>query len=200
MSKTTRNSGSYKLLIYSYSSSLCDSNEVKFHYALNGRGKKPGLIETTNSVKISRSVILVPVRSAPEIETFFNEWKSPFRKKLITISEEDYPTLKKFLRNFPNSNHALKALSENLSKPSKIAPKTLFVYETKHLKGSEKIKFFYELKGRKDRNKEGILETTHSEFFDRSVVIAPKQTAKAMRDFLTRWKCKFEEMEVAESG
>jgi hypothetical protein len=77
------------------------------------------------------------------------------------------------------------------------APKTLFVYSTKHLKGSDKVRFFYELKGR--GKQKGIIESTKSEFFAKSVIITPSNGSRKLGEFLTKWKCQFEKMEVAES-
>jgi hypothetical protein len=90
------------------------------------------------------------------------------------------------------------SLEKKPGKETKLAPKTLFVYSTKHLKGSDKVRFHYALRGRGQQK--GILEFTRSEFFDKSVIIASSKSARAMREFLTQWKCQFEEMEVAESA
>jgi hypothetical protein len=73
--------------------------------------------------------------------------------------------------------------------------KKLFRYSTKHLKGSEKVKFHYELSG---RDKEGIIAQTQSEFFAKSIIIAPDSKADVIRRFLQKYSCEFVELEVAE--
>ncbi len=80
--------------------------------------------------------------------------------------------------------------------PALPTTKKLFLYSTKHLRGSEKVKFHYALKGRGD--KEGIITSTRSEFFAKSVIFTPESKAEVVRRLLARYSCEFVELEVAE--
>ena len=82
--------------------------------------------------------------------------------------------------------------------PALPTTKKLFVYSTKHLSASEKVRFHYALKGRGD--KEGIIAQTRSEFFAKSVIIASESKSEAVRRFLARYSCEFVELEVIEAS
>jgi hypothetical protein len=251
-----------KYVLVKYSPQLSSSELVKFHYAINGRGKQKGILEKTHSLKLANSVILVPKAYYKQVEAFLYSWKCNVSKKslAINLSREDRikamsrqlvakrrdisdiilidsslishtgesapvvcllthsKTPQRLAENFqkqvglpvvyvqadqlfsPKYTKLVDALKQGtslLSKEKKVTPKTLFIYSTKHLTGSAKVQFHYELKGR--GKQKGILEATYSEFFAKSVIIAPSRSSRKMREFLTKWKCQFEEMEVAES-
>ena len=80
--------------------------------------------------------------------------------------------------------------------PALPTTKKLFLYSTKHLQGSKKVRFHYALKGRED--KEGIIAQTRSEFFAKSVIFAPESKAEVVRRLLAEYSCEFVELEVAE--
>ena len=250
-----------KYVLVKYSPKISSSELVKFHYALNGRGKQKGLLEKTHSLKLANSVILVPKAYYKQVEAFLYSWKCNVSKKslainpsredrikavsrqlvakrrdisdiilidssLISQSRESAPvvcllthskTPQRLAENFQKQvglpliyvqtgqlfsskySKLVDALKQGTSliAKEKVTPKTLFVYSTKQLTGSAKVQFHYELRGR--GNKKGIIEATHSEFFAKSVIIASSKSSAKLRSFLTKWKCQFEEMEVAES-
>ncbi|MBT7063061.1 hypothetical protein HN924_03790 [Candidatus Woesearchaeota archaeon] len=251
-----------KYVLVKYSPKISSSELVKFHYALNGRGKQKGILEKTHSLKLANSVILVPKAYYEQVEAFLYFWKCNVSKKsiavnlsredrikaisrqlvakrrdisdiilidssLISQSRESAPvvcllthskTPQRLAENFQeqvglpviyvqadqlfSSKYtklidALKQGTSLIAKEKKVTPKTLFVYSTKQLTGSAKVQFHYELKGR--GKQKGILEVTHSEFFAKSVIITSSRSSAKIRSFLTKWKCQFEEMEVAES-
>ncbi|MBT4247976.1 hypothetical protein HOD83_00075 [Candidatus Woesearchaeota archaeon] len=251
--------GRYTLI--SYSPKLSSSELVKFHYALLGRGKQPGLLRKTHSIKLANSVILAPKAYSKEVLDFLRTWKCNISTKEIINKVSDEKKLqqaaKKLVAKRRDISDVLLVDASLISKKAKsspvvcllthsktpqriaqnlqseiglpvifvqadqlftpkyssivdalkqgtslitsktFAPKTLFVYSTKHIKGSDKVRFFYDLKGR--GKQKGIIESTRSEFFAKSVIIAPSKSVEAMQKFLTKWKCQYEKMEVAES-
>jgi len=94
----------------------------------------------------------------------------------------------------PENKSWLEKLSRGISLLGPIEKTTLFLYNSSHLKGSEKVKFFYALKGR--GNKPGILATTHSEFVAKSVLLAPGAGASELANFFDSWKCSILKKEV----
>ena len=65
----------------------------------------------------------------------------------------------------------------------------IYVYNSSHLTPTERVKFFYALKGR--NGKPGILDSTQSIFLAKSVISVTKDNAKEIEAFLKIWKCKF---------
>ena len=79
-----------------------------------------------------------------------------------------------------------------------IKDRQIYVYSTSHLTATERVKFFYALKGR--NGKPGILDTTQSIFLAKSVLsVLPKQS-KEIKQFLAEWRCKFYVKKVKPSG
>jgi len=252
--------GRYTLI--SYSPKLSSSDLVRFHYALNGRGKQPGLLQKTHSQKLANSVILAPKHSEKDVIEFLRTWKCVISKKELVLNPTSENVIRKAAKVLVTNRRDISdvilinsAQISNKNKPSPIicllthsktpqriaqnfqkqvglpvvyvqadqlftpkysslidalkqgtslitsktsAPSTLFVYSSKHLTGSEKVRFHYELRGR--GKQKGILETTRSEFFAKSVIIAHSRSSSAISRFLTKWKCQFNEMEVANSA
>ena len=73
--------------IFTYSTShLKKKDLVKFHYALKGRGKNPGLIERASAKFLAKSVLLVPASHIKLVEEFFSIWACDFEKKEVIIN------------------------------------------------------------------------------------------------------------------
>jgi len=70
----------------------------------------------------------------------------------------------------------------------------LYSYSTAHLSKSDKIRFYYALKGRD--GKSGFVVRTSSQHIGRAVLLVPIEHDKDARDFLSYWKCKFERKKV----
>lgn len=66
----------------------------------------------------------------------------------------------------------------------------LFSYKTKNLSNTEKVKFSYALNGR--RKEKGFLKKTNVKKVGREVVLVPIKNLELFREFLERWKIKFE--------
>ena len=70
-----------------------------------------------------------------------------------------------------------------------IKNRQIYVYSSSHLTSTERVKFFYALKGR--NGKPGILDTTQSVFFAKSVLSVLPNQSKEIEQFLKEWDCKF---------
>ena len=71
---------------------------------------------------------------------------------------------------------------------------TLFTYSIKHLPHSDKVRFYYVLKGR--NGKEGILKTYNIEQLAKTVLFVPNISVKDVDAFLALWKCPYKKKEV----
>jgi len=76
--------------------------------------------------------------------------------------------------------------------------KILYAYSTSHLKGSNKVRFFYALKGR-DRNP-GVLERTKSLFLAKGVLLVKPAQEQAIDNFFSAWSCNFEKHYLSRPG
>ena len=79
-----------------------------------------------------------------------------------------------------------------------IKDRHIYVYSTSHLTPTERVKFFYALKGRD--GKPGILDTTQSVFLATAVLsVLPGQYGE-IEQFLKTWGCKFYVKKIKPSG
>ncbi len=70
-----------------------------------------------------------------------------------------------------------------------IKDRQIYIYSSSHLTPTERVKFFYALKGR--NGKPGILDTTQSVFFAKSVLSVLPNQSEEIEQFLKAWNCKF---------
>lgn len=70
-----------------------------------------------------------------------------------------------------------------------IKNRQIYVYSSSHLTPTERVKFFYALKGR--NGNPGILDTTQSVFFAKSVLSVLPNQSEEIEQFLKEWNCKF---------
>ncbi len=70
----------------------------------------------------------------------------------------------------------------------------LFSYSTRHLSKTDKIRFYYALKGRNGVS--GFVARTKSQHIGKSVLLVPIEFEKDAIGFLEYWKCKFERRRV----
>lgn len=70
-----------------------------------------------------------------------------------------------------------------------IKNRQIYVYSSSHLTPTERVKFFYALKGR--NGNPGILDTTQSVFFAKSVLSVFPNQSEEIEQFLKEWNCKF---------
>ena len=67
--------------------------------------------------------------------------------------------------------------------------RVLFTYTTTHLTYTDKVRFYYALKGRD--GKTGIIQSASIEQLGKTVLLVPKEQAANVEDFLKFWKCAF---------
>ena len=70
----------------------------------------------------------------------------------------------------------------------------IFTYSTIHLLKKDKIRFYYALKGRD--GKSGVVKKYKIDHLGRTVLLVPIKFSQDVHDFLTFWKCAFQEKSV----
>ncbi len=70
----------------------------------------------------------------------------------------------------------------------------LFTYSTTHLKYSDKVRFYYAIKGRD--GKSGIIKDCKIDQLGRTAFLVPKQHANTVDAFLKEWKCSYDRRAV----
>jgi predicted nucleotidyltransferase len=78
---------SFMLFLYSLKG-FSSSRRMMFHYALNGREKREGIIEELGGIKLANTAILIPIKVSDEFEDFLNYWNVKFKKVRILIPEK----------------------------------------------------------------------------------------------------------------
>jgi hypothetical protein len=68
----------HKLFVFD-SSNLKGAVKVNFFYKLRGRAATNGIVQTTKSDYLARSVLLVPAKNYFEVVKFFREWNCDFK-------------------------------------------------------------------------------------------------------------------------
>ena len=69
------------------------------------------------------------------------------------------------------------------------AERVLFTYMTEHLGYTDKVRFYYALKGRDGKG--GIVVDAHVEQLGKTVLLVPKEHAQSVEEFLKFWKCAY---------
>ena len=70
----------------------------------------------------------------------------------------------------------------------------IFTYSTEHLGKTDKVRFYYALKGRD--GKSGIVVAWNIEQLGRAVLLVSSTQETHVREFLQFWKCQFQTKEV----
>src|SRR3989338_4286241 len=89
---------------------------------------------------------------------------------------------------------ATAARASTNSLPQNLCQKTIFTYAIEHLSKSDKVRFYYALKGRD--GKTGIVKEWAIEQLGRAVLLVDKSHQKDLSEFLAYWKCAFEQRKV----
>ena len=76
----------------------------------------------------------------------------------------------------------------------KNTPKTIISYSIEHLNKTDKVKFFYALKGR--NGKQGILSQNKIEQLGRAVILVPDKSKVEITKFLNEWGCSYNKKNV----
>ncbi len=75
-------------ILFKYETSrLPYTDKIRFYYALKGRDGKNGIIKSTNSEFLAKTIILVPVRFDNDVQSFFREWNVPFTRQRLFMQK-----------------------------------------------------------------------------------------------------------------
>jgi len=75
---------SYEAFIYNLKK-FSQSDRMRFHYSLNGRGGNKGFLEETNSIRLAAAVILVPVKNAEKFGDYLGSWEIEYRRVRVLV-------------------------------------------------------------------------------------------------------------------
>lgn len=76
------------MVLFSYSTEhLLKKDKVRFYYALKGRDGKSGIVKSCKIDHLGRTVLLVPVKFAQEVNEFLELWECKFEKKEVLIKK-----------------------------------------------------------------------------------------------------------------
>jgi len=75
--------------------------------------------------------------------------------------------------------------------------KILFIYESEKLKPSEKVRFYYALKGRD--GKSGLIKRISAEQYAKKTIICSLEHAETVQDFLKYWKLPYQKKIIFEA-
>ena len=76
------------MILFSYSTEhLLKKDKIRFYYALKGRDGSSGIVKSCRIDHLGRTVLLVPVKFAKEVEEFLELWKCRFRKKEVLVKK-----------------------------------------------------------------------------------------------------------------
>ena len=78
--------------------------------------------------------------------------------------------------------------------PQNAVAKVIFTYSIEHLSKTDKVRFYYAIKGRD--GKSGVVKEWDIEQLGRAVLMIPEAREKELRDFLVFWKCAFNSRRV----
>ena len=75
-------------VIFTYSTEhLLKKDKVRFYYALKGRDGKTGIVKRCKIEQLGRTVLLVPEKSAPEVDDFLKYWKCEFQQRRVLVEK-----------------------------------------------------------------------------------------------------------------
>ena len=95
--------------IYVYSTShLTPTERVKFFYALKGRNGKPGILDTTQSIFLAKSVLSVLHSQSGEIEQFLKTWDCNFSVKKVKPSDKPTHAIVRYSTTHLNATERVK--------------------------------------------------------------------------------------------
>jgi hypothetical protein len=76
------------MVLFSYSTKhLLKKDKIRFYYALKGRDGRTGIVKSCRIDHLGRTVLLVPVKFAKEVDEFLNFWKCKFDQKEVLVKK-----------------------------------------------------------------------------------------------------------------
>ena len=83
------NQDNYMLLFKYFTKHLLIKDKIRFYYALKGRDGKSGILKTTETMYLGKTVLLAPIKYEDELMRFFADWKLPFTVRKVIITGEE---------------------------------------------------------------------------------------------------------------
>ncbi len=81
-------------------------------------------------------------------------------------------------------------------KPISAIDRTLFIYSSKHLSGSKKVRFFYALKGRGKEN--GLVNGNSIISLSKKVLLVSSSKKSEVESFLNYWACPYTKISASQ--
>ena len=76
------------MVLFSYSTEhLLKKDKIRFYYALKGRDGKSGIVKSCKINHLGRTVLLVPIKFAQEVNEFLELWKCKFEQKEVLVNK-----------------------------------------------------------------------------------------------------------------
>ena len=73
-------------VIFTYSTEhLLKKDKVRFYYALKGRDGKTGIVKRCKIEQLGRTVLLVPVQFASDVDGFLRYWKCEYQQRRVLV-------------------------------------------------------------------------------------------------------------------
>ncbi len=69
-----------------------------------------------------------------------------------------------------------------------LSDRHIYVFSTRNLSATERVKFHYALRG---RNNPGILEQTNSKYLSKTIIETSEKNTKTIAEFLENWNCSY---------
>ncbi|MEK6849118.1 MAG: hypothetical protein AABY01_00960 [Nanoarchaeota archaeon] len=82
----------------------------------------------------------------------------------------------------------------SVKQPDSAVASVIFTYSIEHLSKTDKVRFYYALKGRD--GKSGVVVAWNIEQLGRAVLLVSDAHEKNVREFLTFWKCNMQSKRV----
>jgi hypothetical protein len=74
--------------IFTYSTEhLLKKDKIRFYYALKGRDGKTGIVKRCKIEHLGRTVLMVPIKFAEEVDEFLKLWECQYKIKKVLVAE-----------------------------------------------------------------------------------------------------------------
>jgi hypothetical protein len=75
-----------EMILFTYSTEhLLKKDKIRFYYALKGRDGKSGIVKSCKINHLGRTVLMVPIKFAKEVNEFLELWKCKFETKEVLV-------------------------------------------------------------------------------------------------------------------
>jgi len=174
--------------IFTYSiSHLSSSDKVRFYYALKGRTGDTGIISELEITQLGKTVLLCDTRHDKLLSGFLSSWGCKYSYLPITVGEGQ-----------PTTQPGSRSDTIGTIQDEGIAGRTIFTYALTHLSNSDKVRFYYALKGRTGDT--GIISELEITQLGKTVLMCDQSHDKLLSEFLSSWGCKYSYLPISIRG